>query len=93
MKKTLFGMAAMLAIAGASSIFIGALKPEAPKALPEAMIQRAIKWDYKVVAAKGNQVEDVLTKAGDEGWELAAMAINSTGLTFNYNMVFKRPKE
>jgi hypothetical protein len=68
------------------------LKPEVPKVAPDATVAR-VRWDYKVVAAKGNQVEDVLTKAGDEGWILAAMDINSNGFTFNYNMIFKRQKK
>jgi hypothetical protein len=93
MKKALFGLAAVLVIAGASSLFIGASKPEAPKSAPEVVSQAAhVKWEYKIAAAKGNNADQVLNSAGEEGWELVAMAINSSGLTFNYNLVFKRPK-
>jgi len=91
MKKTLFGLAAALAIAGASSLFIGASKPEAPKAAPAAAAR--VKWEYKAVAAKGKEAEDTMNELGKEGWELVSMTVTSSGLTFSYNMAFKRPLE
>jgi len=88
MKKSLFGLAAVLAVAGASSIFIAASKPAAP-----AATAARVRWEYKNIAVKGNTADEEMNKLGAEGWELVAATVTSSGFTFSYNLSFKRPLE
>ena len=96
MKKVLFGLAAVLVAAGIFSAAITAPKATEVTAAPAAALAQAgQKWEYKITDSKDmggtNQIEPSLNKLGQEGWELVSVNVVSSGITFRYLFVLKRP--
>jgi len=107
MKKTLFGLATALAVAGGSLIFIGASKLEVPAPAAPAAAVAGTNWEYifldgqftKKVKILSSKYEDDMAAAnelGKQGWELVT-SLPKTGPggkpTEYFYYIFKRPAD
>jgi hypothetical protein len=74
-----------------------AVSEDAPKPCEAAATMQAsrTKWEYKVTDSKEmggvKNIESALNKMGEEGWEVVTMNVTSSGLTFTYLFLLKRP--
>ena len=57
--------------------------------LKPQVVNKAVRWNYKVVTASGPLQEHELNQLGNDGWELVAI---STKTDFAFVNVFKRVK-